>query len=130
MSATLRWKPTIVNHRFANLLSLIGGFVYLIQSWLYAQMQTSLLDEGAYLYKGYLFAIGKYWPYQDYGPWTNHMPLSFLIPGYAQAVFGPGLRTGRYLAVILGLLTIIGLWVITRRLGGSWWQLWQFGLWL
>lgn len=121
MSATLRWKPTIVNHRFANLLSFIGGFVYLIQSWMYAKMQTSLLDEGAYLYKGYLFAIGKYWPYQDYGPWTNHMPLSFLIPGYTQAFFGPGLRTGRYLAVFLGLLTIIGLWVITRRLGGSWW---------
>jgi hypothetical protein len=121
MRATMRWKTSIVNPRFANLLSLLGVFVYLIQSRLYAKMQTSLLDEGAYLYKGYLFAIGKYWPYQEYGPWTNHMPLSFLIPGYTQTVFGAGLRTGRYLAVFLGVLTIIGLWVITRRLGGPWW---------
>jgi hypothetical protein len=121
MSAALRWKKTFANPRIANLFSVLGGIVYLIQSWMYATTQASLLDEGAYLYKGYLFAIGRYWPYQDYGPWTNHMPLSFLIPGYAQAVFGPGLRTGRYLAVFLGLLTILGLWVITRRLGGSWW---------
>jgi hypothetical protein len=121
MSAALRWKKTFANPRIANLISVLGGIVYLIQSWMYATTQASLLDEGAYLYKGYLFAIGKYWPYQDYGPWTNHMPLSFLIPGYAQAVFGPGLRTGRYLAVFLGLLTILGLWVITRRLGGPWW---------
>lgn len=101
MSATLRWKTSIGKPWYANLLSLLGGLVYLIQSWMYAKMQTSLLDEGAYLYKGYLFAIGKYWPYQEYGPWTNHMPLSFLIPGYVQTVFGPGLRTGRYLAVFL-----------------------------
>jgi hypothetical protein len=121
MSAALRWKTTLANHRIANLISVTGGIIYLIQSWIYAQSQASLLDEGAYLYKGYLFAIGKYWPYQDYGPWTNHMPLSFLIPGYAQAIFGPGLRTGRYLAVSMGLLMLLGLWVITRRLGGPWW---------
>jgi len=126
MGAAVRWKIT-TNHRLANLLSIIGGIVYMIQSGLYAHTQASLLDEGAYLYKGYLFAIGKYWPYQDFGPWTNHMPLSFLIPGYIQALFEPGLRTGRYLAVFFSVLTIIGLWVIVRRLGGVWWA--ALGVW-
>ena len=121
MSAALRWKNIIYNHRFANLVSVVGGIVYLVQSWLYAKTQASLLDEGAYLYKGFLFSIGRYWPYQDYGPWTNHMPLSFLIPGYTQLFFGPGLRTGRYLSILFGLLTILGLWIVIRRLGGYWW---------
>lgn len=80
-----------------------------------------MMDEGLYLYKGYLFASGQYWPFQDYGPWTNHMPLSFLIPGFVQVWLGPGLRTGRYFALLLGILTILGVWVATRNLGGGWW---------
>jgi hypothetical protein len=66
-------------------------------------------------------ATGQYWPFQDYGPWTNHMPLAFLIPGYAQVLFGPGLRTGRYLAVFLAALMLLGLWITVRRMGGRWW---------
>lgn len=107
--------------RLMDILALLGGTVYLIQSWIYAHTQASLLDEGAYLLKGYLFATGKYWPYRDYGPWTNHTPLSFLIPGWIEALFGPGLRTGRYFAIFLGLLTLLGLWLIARRLGGRGW---------
>ena len=102
-------------------IALLGGAFYFIQSLYFSHMQASLLDEGAYLLKGYYFATGRYWPYQDFGPWTNHMPLAFLIPGYIQLVFGPGLRTGRYLAVALGLLSVLGVWVTARRLGGRWW---------
>jgi hypothetical protein len=80
-----------------------------------------VLDEGAYLYKGYLFATGQYVPFQEYGVWTNQMPLSFLIPGYVQLAFGPGIRTGRYLAIFLGFLILVGLWLIAYRLGGRWW---------
>lgn len=106
---------------FPSVVAIIGAGVFLLLSVKYSHTQASLLDEGAYLLKGYYFATGKYWPYQDYGPWTNHMPLVFLIPGYAEKVFGAGLRTGRYLSVALGLLTVAGLWVITKRLGGKWW---------
>ncbi len=102
-------------------LGFIAGVVYALQSWVYAHTQSSILDEGAYLLKGYLFATGKYFPFQEYGPWSNHMPLSFLIPGYIQAVFGPGLRTGRYFAIALGVLTLLGIWIIARRIGGKWW---------
>jgi len=107
--------------RFADFLAIIGGLVYAIQSWIMAHTQQSILDEGAYLVKGLLFAMGKYQPFQDYGTWTNHMPLSYLIPGYVQMWFGPGLRTGRYLAVCLGILMVIGIWIVARRLGGAFW---------
>ncbi len=105
----------------AEVLSLIAGIVYFIQSWHYAHTRESILDEGAYLYKGFLFVTGQFTIFQDYGPWSNHMPLSFYIPGFAQLLFGPGLRTGRYLAILLGLLTLMGLWILIRRVGGRWW---------
>ena len=105
----------------ADGLAILGGIIYAVQSWMYAHTQSSILDEGAYLLKGYLFATGKYTPFQEYGPWSNHMPFSFLIPGYVQVLFGPGLRTGRYLAIVLGLLTLLGIWFLARRLGNRWW---------
>jgi hypothetical protein len=105
----------------ADILALIGGSAYFIQSWIYAHTQESILDEGAYLVKGYLFATGKYRPFQDYGPLTNHMPLSFLIPGWIQVLFQPGLRTGRYFSVILGVLMLAGIWIVSCRLGNEWW---------
>ncbi len=105
----------------AEMFAFLGGVLYLVQSWAYAHTRESILDEGAYLYKGYSFVTGQYAIYQDYGFWSNHMPLSFYIPGVAQLIFGPGLRTGRYLAIFLGLLALLGLWILVRRVGGRWW---------
>lgn len=110
---SLTWLPYLV--------ALAAALLYLVQSWGYAHSLDSVLDEGAYLYKGYAFVTGQYRIYQDYGFWSNHMPLSFYIPGAVQALFAPGLRTGRYFAVFLGGLMLIGLWIVTRRLGGAWW---------
>lgn len=101
-------------------ITLLSGMIYLVQIWWYALTQDSMLDEGVYLLKGYLFVTGVYEPYQAFGPETNKMPLSFLIPGYFQKIFGPGLRTGRYYAILLGILFIIGVWILARRLGGKW----------
>lgn len=105
----------------AEAIAVLAGFAYLVQAVIYAHSQESILDEGAYLYKGYLFATGRYTPYQEYGPWSNHMPLSFLIPGAVQVLIEPGLRTARYFAIFLGLLMLVGLWVLVKRLGGRWW---------
>lgn len=105
----------------ANFLSALGLGVYLVQSAAYARSQASLLDEGAYLLKGYLFVTGQYFPYQDYGPWTNHMPLAFLIPGLVQRLFAPGLGSGRLLSMIWGVWMLLGLWILVRRLGGRYW---------
>jgi len=121
MSAQSRFAQIWATPWLAEGLAILGGLVYTIQSWVYAHTQSSILDEGAYLLKGYLFATGKYTPFQDYGPWSNHMPFSFLIPGYVQVLFSPGIRTGRYLAVLLGVLTLLGVWFLARRVGSRWW---------
>ncbi|MCX6067008.1 MAG: glycosyltransferase family 39 protein [Chloroflexi bacterium] len=94
--------------------------VYAAMLWMFAHIQVSVLDEGLYLYKGWLFASGRYAPFQQFGPWTNQMPLSFLIPGWMEMLFGLGMRTGRMLAFALSLLMILGLWLTSRRLGGRW----------
>jgi hypothetical protein len=104
----------------ADLLSLVGMAVYAAMLWVYAHIQVSVLDEGLYLYKGWLFTSGRYTPFQDYGPWTNQMPLAFLIPGWVEQVFGTSLRTGRMMAIVLGVLMLLGLWLTAHRLGGRW----------
>jgi hypothetical protein len=103
----------------ADAVALIGLVVYFVQAMLFAHTTISNLDEGAYLLKGILFASGKYHPF-DPGISTNKAPLAFLIPGYVQLLFGPGLRTGRYLAVFFGVMAVLGTWVASRRIGGKW----------
>ncbi|RMH44788.1 MAG: hypothetical protein D6694_05395 [Gammaproteobacteria bacterium] len=104
----------------ANALAVLGYGIYAWRVWQYAHAVDTVLDEGLYLLKGYMFANGTYRPFQEYGPWTNHMPFSFLIPGWVQVVFGPGLRSGRYFALFLALLFAVGVWVIARRLSSDW----------
>ncbi len=104
----------------ADGLAVLGMLVYLNSLWTLAHNQVSVLDEGLYLFKGWLFSGGRYAPFQAYGPWTNQMPLAFLIPGWVEQAFGPGIRTGRMLAVALGVLMLPGLWLTARRLGGRW----------
>ena len=106
------WGPEAV--------AILGLGLYLIQAFRFAHTTIPSLDEGAYLYKGLLFAEGVYRPFQPYGVWTNKMPLAFLIPGYVQEIFGAGLRTGRYLAIFEGVLTLAALWLVSRRLSGRW----------
>jgi hypothetical protein len=104
-----------------ELITAIGVIFYIAQSWYFANSLDSIGDEGSYLYKGYLFARGDYYPFQEYTFWTNKAPLSFLIPGYIQLWFGPGLREARYFAVFLGLLMMIAVWITAQRLGGKAW---------
>jgi hypothetical protein len=104
-----------------SLLAIAGFFAYILRALEIARTRTSFLDEGLYLYKGYLFATGQQIPFADYGVWTNHAILSFLIPGYIQKWFGPGLETGRYFMIFLSLFTLLGLWVFARRWGNPWW---------
>ena len=107
------WMPTLV--------SLTGVLVYVLQALDIARTKTSFLDEGMYLYKGWLFLTGQQIPYADYGVQTNHSILSYLIPGLSQTLFGRGLDTGRYFMIFLSLFTLLGLWVFARRWGNAWW---------
>ena len=110
---SISWLPAFLT---------IAGFVaYLLRALEIARTKASFLDEGLYLYKGYLFANGAQTPFADYGLWTNHAILSFLIPGYVQKWFGAGLGTGRYFMIFLSLFTLLGLWVFAKRWGNAWW---------
>lgn len=72
------------------LIALAAAILYLAQSWGCAHSLDSVLAEDAYLYKGNAFVTGQYRIYQDYGFWSNHMPLALYIPGAVQAIFGRG----------------------------------------
>ena len=113
----------------------LGGLGFLLYLWLTWHLSQTLgvssLDESMYAYKGYLFASGKYAPYQDYGPSTNHMPLAFMIPGWVQLWFGPGMGTVRVFAFLTGALMLAGICLAFYRLGGAWWAAgaaWLFAL--
>lgn len=103
-----------------TLLAVLGGILYLAQAIYYAQVSLPNLDEGSYLYKGYLFAEGAYRPFQEYGFWVNKMPLSFLIWGWALKLFGPSLLTARVFAVLLSVLALLGVWIVARRFSNDW----------
>jgi 4-amino-4-deoxy-L-arabinose transferase-like glycosyltransferase len=109
------WHP-----RTPLLLAAMGALLYLIQAVIYAHTTVSSLDEGSYLIKGIFYLRGVYEPFESYGPLTNKAPFAFLIPGFAEYLFGPGLRTGRYFSIFLGLLTILGVWITARRWTGKW----------
>ncbi len=114
-----------------EVITLLGLIFYAAQSWYFANSMDSIGDEGSYLYKGYMFAKGDYYPFQEYTFWTNKAPLSFLIPGYIQYWFGPGLAVGRYFAIFVSVLMVVGVWIIARRLGGRNWAavaVWVFAL--
>lgn len=102
------------------LLATLGAILYLIQAVLYAHTTVTSLDEGSYLLKGILYLRGVYEPFEPYGPLTNKAPFAFLIPGFVQFLFGPGLRTGRFFSIFLGLLTVLGVWITARRWAGKW----------
>jgi len=117
-----RWKKRLPpGNRIAILLALLGLVLYSTLSVGYAFSQRSTIDEGLYQYKGYLFASGTYQPFQELGPKTLYGPFAYLIPGFVQLVFGPNLVTGRLFGVITGILALIGLWLVARRLAGYGW---------
>jgi len=119
--------PPLVKHRgwsrwLPDSIALAGIAAYGLLSYGHVQSQVSVLDEGLYLFKGFLFAQGVYRPFQDYGALTNHMPLAFLIPGWVQMAWGEGIRTGRLYALALGIVTMILLWRTCRREGSPGWS--------
>jgi len=98
----------------AEIIAVIGGVIFMFQALHFAHIQESILDEGLYLVKGYLFASGHYTPFQPMAPGPTR--CAFLSdPCFMQMLFGSGLRSGRYFSVLLGILILVGLWIIARR---------------
>ena len=117
------FKKISTNNFLYILVLVLVVLAFLIQAVIYAHQMPSRVDEGSFLIKGYYYVKGVYKPFQDYGPWTNNMPLAYYVPGLAQVIFGPGLRTGRYLMVFFGLLMLLGMGLTVHRLRGKWWAL-------
>ncbi len=113
------------------ILALVGIVIYAAQSTYYALYQIPVMDEGAYLIKGYQFALGNYKPFQPYGFWTNKMVLGFYIWGWIQVIFSPGLLAPRLFAVVFGVATVVGTWLTIKRVGNKWFgmiSVWTFAL--
>lgn len=120
MTLSVKFKDQMISHlSFANILAATGLVVYLVISLVFSQVRFPNLDEGAYLYKGLQFAQGNYTPFEPYGFWTNKMYLPFYLFGWIQLLFEPGLMAPRLLAVLLGSLGVVGLWVVVRRIGNE-----------
>jgi len=114
---------------FWHAAAALGAIAFAASAFHFAHHQQPVLDEGTYLYKGLLFARGVYRPFQPDGPWTNHMPLSFWIPGKVQQWFGPGLDVGRYFSIVAALVMLVGLWLLVRRVADQRWAaaaVWAF----
>jgi hypothetical protein len=103
-----------------EIAALVGATIYIIQAIYNTQFQLPNLDEGAYLFKGYHFALKNYQPFQINGFWTNKMYLSFFIWGWIQVLFSPGLFAPRVFAILFGFLSLVGTWIIVRRMGNRW----------
>lgn len=119
------WKSQLsAAQNSALIIRLLGFaaviFIYTYQAYRFADAMPVNTDEGSYLAKGWLFVSGTYMPFQDYGPWTNKMPLAFIIPGLAQYLFGPGLLTGRVFSIVLGVLMLVGFFITLKRFTHYW----------
>lgn len=114
-----------------EIITLLGVILFVARSLYFAHSSLSIGDEGAYLFKGLVFARGEFAPFEDYGYWTNKAPLAFLIPGEIQYWFGAGLREARYFALAVSFFMLAGVWILTNRLGGKNWTavvMWVFAL--
>lgn len=120
MPLTLKRLPWF-QHALEIAAVFLGLVTYLLIAIHFVHYQEVVMDEGAYLYKGWLFIKGIYRPFQPYGPWTNKMPLSFLIYGVAQEFLGPGLATGRYFSVAASAIAIGGTALLLFRLASPMW---------
>ncbi|HAF60936.1 MAG TPA: hypothetical protein DCK95_01260 [Anaerolineaceae bacterium] len=108
-------KNSFLNRTLPVLLTIASIVFMLVRSFQYADILPARLDESLYLYKGLLFAKGTYSPFEPYGLRTNKNPLSFLIPGWFQSLFGAGLRSGRIFSILLGLLTVIAIGLLVKK---------------
>ncbi len=103
---------------------------YVFQAVQYTHTIEPVMDEGTYLLKGKWYWEGTYQPFEENGPLTNKPPFAFYILGISQVLFKPGLASGRYFAVLLSVLLLIGQWLTVKRLAGSWWATLSISLYL
>jgi 4-amino-4-deoxy-L-arabinose transferase-like glycosyltransferase len=50
----------------------------------------------------------------------NKMYLSFFLWGWIQVLFGAGLQAPRLFAALFSVLSVVGIWIVARRLSNRW----------
>ncbi len=110
------------------IVSILFLAVYILLAIHYVQIIEPVMDEGTYLLKGKWYWQNIYQPFEENSPITNKPPLAFYSLGISQILFPPGLASGRYFAVFLGVLLLIGQWLTVRRLSGNWWAVLSIAL--
>jgi 4-amino-4-deoxy-L-arabinose transferase-like glycosyltransferase len=110
------------------IISILFLAVYILLAIHYVQIIEPVMDEGTYLLKGKWYWEGTYQPFEENGPLTNKPPIAFYSLGISQILFPAGLASGRYFAVFLGVLLLIGQWLTVRRLAGNWWAVLSIAL--
>ncbi|MGV8025673.1 MAG: ArnT family glycosyltransferase [Anaerolineaceae bacterium] len=110
------------------IISIVFLTVYVILAIHYIQIIEPVMDEGTYLLKGKWYWEGTYQPFEENGPLTNKPPFAFYSLGISQILFPPGLASGRYFAIFLSILLLIGQWLTVKRLAGTWWAVFSIAL--
>jgi 4-amino-4-deoxy-L-arabinose transferase-like glycosyltransferase len=104
--------------------------IYILLAIHYAHIIEPVMDEGTYLLKGKWYWDGTYQPFEVNGPITNKPPLAFYSLGISQVLFGTGLLSGRYFAIFLSVILLIGQWLTVKRLAGTWWATVSIGFYI
>jgi len=110
------------------ILSILFMLVYIGQAIHYVPSIEPVMDEGTYLLKGKWYWQNTYQPFEESGPLTNKPPFAFYVLGISQVLFTPGLASGRYFAVFLSILLLVGQWLTVKRLAGNWWAAFSIAL--
>ena len=78
----------------------------------------TILDEGEYLYNGWMTISHGWRPFADIH--TRTLPLIYYIYGIPQAIFGRSLLFGRIQATAITLITLALSALLARRLSSGW----------
>ncbi|MCX7599171.1 MAG: hypothetical protein N2512_09940, partial [Armatimonadetes bacterium] len=104
------WGPSLV--------IAVGVVLVLFQAAITVELADTVYDEGGYLYEGWAVASRGWVPYRDFH--TKVTPLVYYFYGVPQAIIGPGVRVGRWQAVVTSLAALAICCVALRRRYGPW----------
>jgi hypothetical protein len=95
-----------------------AGALFLLQGVRMAWQMLTWPDESAYLHLGYLAATHQITLFQD-EMLGSRMPLPFYALGLSQVLWGRDLLTARLFSLAFGLVALVLVAIIARRLAGN-----------
>jgi 4-amino-4-deoxy-L-arabinose transferase-like glycosyltransferase len=96
----------------------LGVVVLAIQLSVYPFTVPTHVDEGSYSFYGYNAVTGYYPMYKQGGPWFQHPPMAYVIPGITHALLGKGFYAIRIISALLAGVMVLLTYRLARKLGG------------